>query len=286
MGRVEGKVVFITGVARGQGRAHALRLASEGADIIGIDICEDIDSNKYPLSTAADLEETARLVESYDRRAVLTIADVRDRSALSSAVADGVAQLGRLDAVIAQAGICNFGETDPQAFFDSVQVNFSGVVNAIEAALPHLESGASIVATGSLGAMIPGATDKPERGTGGIGYSFAKRTVASLVHDLAFVLAAKQIRVNAVHPTNTNTDLLHNHLMYKAFRPDLDDPTREDAEPFFANFNAMPVGWVEPEDIAAAALFLISDEARYVTGLQMRVDAGCYVKNRPQQPYF
>jgi NAD(P)-dependent dehydrogenase (short-subunit alcohol dehydrogenase family) len=216
----------------------------------------------------------------------MSIADVRDRAALSSAVADGVAQLGHLDGVIAQAGICPFGETDPQAFFDTVQVDFNGVVNSIEAALPHLGSGASVIATGSLGAMITGSTDKPERGTGGIGYSFAKRTLAALVHDLAFVLAAQSIRVNALHPTNCNTDLLHNDQMYKAYRPDLANPTREDAEQSFPNFNAMPVGWVEPEDIAAAGLFLISDESRYVTGMQMRVDAGCYVKNRPAQPYF
>ena len=286
MGRVQDKVVFITGAARGQGRAHALRLAEEGADIIAVDLCSDIASNDYPLATPEDLSETVSQVEKLDRRIVARQADVRDPAALRTAVAEGVAELGRLDAVVAQAGICPLGSADPQAFLDAVTVDFNGVVHAVDAALPHLPDGGSVVATGSLAALIAGATDNPTTGFGGLGYSFAKRTVASFVNDLAVVLAPRRIRANAVHPTNVNTNMLNSDIMYRQFRPDLENPTRDDALLAFPAMNAMPVGFVEPEDIAAAVLFLVSDESRFVTGMQLRVDAGGYVKLRPQQPTF
>ncbi|WP_181781460.1 mycofactocin-coupled SDR family oxidoreductase [Pseudonocardia pini] len=287
MGRVEGKTVLITGAARGQGRAHAIRLAEEGADIIAVDLCEDIATNDYPLATRADLDETVRQVEKLDRRIVAFQADVRERESLQAAVASGVAELGgTLDAVVAQAGICPLGTQEAQAFLDAVTVDFNGVVNAVDAALPHLADGGSVVATGSLAALIPGSTDNPANGFGGLGYSFAKRAVASFVNDLALVLAPRRIRANAVHPTNCNTDMLNSDVMYRQFRPDLEHPTREDALPAFPAMNAIPVPYVEPEDIAAAVLFLVSDESRYVTGVQLRVDAGGYVKLRPQQPSF
>jgi SDR family mycofactocin-dependent oxidoreductase len=286
MGRVDGKVVFITGLARGQGRAHAVRLAEEGADIIGVDICADVATNDYPMSSAADLEETVRLVEKLDRRIVVSQVDVRDRQAVVAAVNSGVSELGRLDAVVANAGICPLGTQDPQAYFDSVQIDFVGVVNAIEAGLAHIVDGGSIVATGSLAALLANSVDAPGAGYGGLGYAWAKRGVASLVHDLAFVLGARRIRVNAVHPTNCNTDLLNNDLMYKIFRPDLEAPTREDALEAFPVFSSMNVPYVEPLDIANAVLFLVSDESRYVTGMQLRVDAGGYVKSRPLPPQF
>jgi SDR family mycofactocin-dependent oxidoreductase len=286
MGRVEGKVVFITGAARGQGRAHAVRLAQEGADIIAVDICADISTNAYALSTPDDLAETARLVEKLDRRIVTRLADVRDPAAVRSAVDAGVAELGKLDAVVAQAGICPLGSADPQAFMDAIMVDFNGVVHAVNAALPHLRDGGSVVATGSLAALLPGATDNPDNGAGGLGYSWAKRAVASFINDLAIVLAPRNIRANAVHPTNCNTNMLNSDIMYKVFRPDLEHPTREDALPAFPAMSALPVPYVEPEDIANTVLYLISDEARYVTGMQMRVDAGGYIKNRPQQPTF
>ena len=281
MGRVEGKVVFITGVARGQGRAHALRLAEEGADIIGVDICSDIETNGYPLSTEADLDETRRAIENLDRRAVLRKADVRDPAALQQIVDEGVAELGHLDAVIAQAGICPLGAQAPQAFLDSANVLLGGVMNAVTAAMPHLSAGASVVCTGSLAAMITGGTDNPAHGAGGIGYSWAKRTVASFVNDLALVCAPSDIRVNAIHPTNCNTKMLQSDPMYRSFRPDLENPTREDVEPAFHAMTALPVPYVEPEEIASMSLFLISEESRHITGMQMRVDAGGFVKLRP-----
>lgn len=286
MGRVQDKVVFITGAARGQGRAHALRLAEEGAHIIAVDICEDISTNLYPLASQRDLDETVRLVEKLDRRIVARQADVRDPAQLKAAVAEGVAELGRLDAVVAQAGICPLGSDNSMAFLDAITVDFNGVVHAVEAALPYLPDGSSIVATGSLAALITATIDNPANGPGGLGYSFAKRSVAAFVNDLALVLAPRQIRANAVHPTNVNTDMLNSDIMYRTFRPDLENPTREDALPAFPASTAMGNPYVEARDIADAVLFLVSDESRYVTGMQMRVDAGGYVKRRPQAPAF
>ncbi|MEU9346667.1 mycofactocin-coupled SDR family oxidoreductase [Streptomyces sp. NPDC048278] len=287
MGRVQDKAVFITGAARGQGRAQAVRLAAEGADIVAVDLCADIATNGYPLATEADLEETVRQVEKLGRRIVARRADVRDPAALKAAVAEGVAELGRLDAVVAQAGICPLGpEQTAQAFLDAVTVDFNGVVHAVDAALPHLPDGASIVATGSIAGLIPATVDNPANGPGGLGYSFAKRQVAAFVHDLATVLLSRRIRVNAVHPTNVNTDMLNSDVMYRSFRPDLESPTREDALPGFPATTGFGVPFVEPENIADMVLFLVSDESQYVTGMQMRVDAGGYVKRRPQLPAF
>ena len=156
----------------------------------------------------------------------------------------------------------------------------------MDVALPHLTRGASIVATGSLAALIPGTLDSAAKGSGGLGYTWAKRAVASLVHDLSVVLAPKGIRANAVHPTNVNTDLMHNDVMYKTFRPDLAAPTLEDVLPAFPAMTATGDPYVEPEDIADTVIFLLSDESKYVTGMQMRVDAGGYAKLRPQLPVF
>jgi len=286
MGRMDGKVVFITGAARGQGRAHALRLAEEGADIIGVDLCADIDSNGYALARENDLEETKKLVEKTGRRMFTAVADVRERTPLAEALAAGVKEFGHLDGVIAQAGICPLGTTGGQPFLDAVSVDFVGVVNAVEAALPHLKRGAAIVATGSLAALISGTTDDPASGSGGLGYSLAKRQVASFINDLAVVLGPEGIRANAIHPTNCNTDMLNSDVMYRVFRPDLEHPTRDDALQSFPAMSAMGVPFIEPEDSAAAAAFLLSDEARYITGMQLRIDSGGYVKLRPQQPNF
>jgi SDR family mycofactocin-dependent oxidoreductase len=274
-GRLEGKVAFITGAARGQGRSHAVRLAGEGADIIAVDLCEDIPTNHYPLGTEEDLAETARQVEALDRRVVTVKADVRERAQMIDAVAKGVAELGRLDIVVAQAGISPLGADVPvAAFLDTVQVNLVGEINAVEAALPYLEAGASIICTGSVAGLLKGGTDSAAAGPGGSGYSHSKRGVARFVHDLALQLAPHSIRVNAVHPTNVNTGMLQSEPMYRLFRPDLENPTREDAEPAFYSQQPMPIPYVEPIDISNAVLFLASDDARYVTGLQLKVDAG------------
>jgi SDR family mycofactocin-dependent oxidoreductase len=280
MGRVQGKVAFITGAARGQGRSHAVRLAEEGADIIAVDVCHDIDTIGYPMATPDDLKETARLVEAQDRRIVTVQADVRERAELRSAIERGIAELGKLDIVVAQAGIAGQKSAEPlQAWTDVFDTNMIGVVNAIHAALPHLQAGASIIATGSTAAYMQTLPmQKVGTDSGGIAYMVAKRMLSSYVHDLARELAPRSIRANVVHPTNVNTDMLQSDPMYRSFRPDLENPTREDATPAFHVQQAMPIPWVEPVDISNAVLFLASDEARYVTGMQMRVDAGGYLK--------
>jgi len=280
MGRVQGKVAFVTGAGRGQGRSHAVRLAEEGADIIAVDLCHNVATVRYPLATSDDLKETARLVEKLDRRIVAVEADVRERAQLIAALDRGIAELGRLDIVVAQAGILSQkSEQQLQAWTDVVDTNLIGIINAVHAALPHLTSGASIIATGSTAAYM-NVLPMQQVGTdpGGVAYMVAKRLLSQFMHDLARELAPRQIRANVIHPTNVNTDMLHNEGMYRSFRPDLEAPTREDATPAFHVQQAMPIPWIEPVDISNAVLFLASDEARYVTGMQLRVDAGGYLK--------
>ncbi len=277
-GRLEGKVAFITGAARGQGRSHAIRLAEEGADIIAIDICKQIDSNLYPLSTPEDLAETVKAVENLDRRIIARQADVRDRNALQAVVDEGVAEFGHLDVVVANAGIMPMGVEDPMDFVDATDVDLIGVMNTVAVSIPHLPDGAAIVVTGSNAGLMPGTTETGSMGAGGSGYSWSKRTLVGYVEQMALILAARMIRVNAIHPTNVNTHLIHNKELYQVFRPDLENPTREDVIPAFTYFQAMPIPYVEPIDISNAVLFLSCDESRYVTGQQLRVDAGSLLR--------
>ena len=280
MGRVQGKVAFITGAGRGQGRSHAVRLAEEGADIIAVDRCEDFATVGYPMATPEDLEETARFVEKTGQRIVTAKVDVADGGGLKSALEAGIAELGRLDIVVTAAGIAGMkGSADLPAWIDVMNTNLIGTINAIHAALPHLSDGASIIATGSTAALMDVAkNDNPGTDPGGAAYLHSKRLLSQYVHNLAAELAPRGIRANVVHPTNTNTPMLQSAPMYKSFRPDLDDPTQADAEPVFYVQQAMKVPWVEPEDISNMVLFLASDEARYITGTQQRVDAGGYLK--------
>jgi len=280
MGRVEDKVVFITGAARGQGRSHAVHLAEEGADIIAVDICKDIASNEYPLARPEDLDETARLVEKTGRRVVPIQADVRDRVALAEALGRAVSELGKLDVVVANAGICPLGEGLPvEAFVDAVDVDLVGVINTVHVALPHLSDGASIIMTGSVAGLLSSASSgSGPQGLGGAGYNLAKRVIVEYSTTLAVKLAPKSIRVNAVHPSNCNTDMLQSEPMYRTFRPDLANPTVEEAEVGFRSMQAMPIAWVEPSDISYAVVYLASDESRYVTGLQLKVDGGATIQ--------
>lgn len=271
-GRVEGKVAFITGAARGQGRSHAVRLAEEGADIIAVDLHEDIETVPYPLATKDDFAETVRQVEALGRRIVARQADVRVLAELQAAVDEGVAELGHLDIVVAQAGILTMGLDTPQAFIDVVQVNLLGVINAVTAAAPHLESGASIILTGSTAALLAGSVDIT--GAGGLGYAHAKRHVARFGHDLARIYAKDQIRVNVIHPTNVHTGMMDNEFMYNAFRPDVENPTAEDMIPALVTKSPMGVPWLEPADVTAAVLYFASDESKWVTGQQLKLDGG------------
>jgi SDR family mycofactocin-dependent oxidoreductase len=282
MGRVQDKVVLVTGAARGQGRSHAVKLAEEGADIILFDICHDIETNEYPLATPRDLEEAGLEVEKTGRRAITAEVDVRDRAAVGRELDNAVAEFGKLDVVVANAGICPLGShLGIQAFVDAFEVDFMGVVNTVHAALPHLSAGASIITTGSiaglLAAKVPPGMGGPQ-GPGGVGYSYAKQLVDSYTLQLAGQLAPQSIRANTIHPTNVNTSMLNSDPMYRQFRPDLQEPTRDDALLAFPAMQAMPTPYIEPQDVSNVVCFLASDESRYVTGLQFKVDAGAMLK--------
>lgn len=282
MNRLKGKVAVITGAGRGQGRSHAVHLADEGADIIALDICADIDSNEYPLATPADLDETAKLIEKSGQRVVTAAVDVRDRAALKVAFDDAVAQLGGLHVVVANAGICPQGKHIPfRGFVDAFDVDFVGVVNTVHLSLDHLTAGGSVIVTGSIAGLVEQkdlASGGGPQGPGGAGYGMAKKMVREYTKALALTMAPHQIRVNAVHPTSVNTDMLHNLPMYRVFRPDLTEPTREDAEVVFPILQAMPIPYIEPEDVSHAVVYLASDESRYVTGQQLFVDGGAGMK--------
>jgi SDR family mycofactocin-dependent oxidoreductase len=282
MQRLGGKVAVITGAARGQGRSHAVHLADEGADIIALDICDDIATNGYPLATRADLEETAKLVEKSGRRVITAVVDVRERISLKKAIDQAVAELGGLHVVVANAGICPLGNQVPsRGFIDAFDVDFVGVVNAVHASFEHLGAGASVIVTGSIAGLVPQkdlATGGGPQGPGGAGYGLAKKMLCEYTKGLALTLAPEQIRINTVHPTNVNTGMLHNLPMYRTFRPDLAEPSREDAELVFPVLQAMPVPWIEPEDVSHLVVYLASDESRYVTGQQFFIDAGAGLK--------
>jgi (+)-trans-carveol dehydrogenase len=276
MGRVEGKVAFITGAARGQGRSHAIRLAEEGADIIAVDLCGQVDSVPYPMSTPDDLAETVKAVEALDRRIVATQADVRDYTAVKRAVDEGVAQLGRLDIVSANAGISSVGRADElseQTWRDMIDTNLTGVWHTAKATIPALKAG------GNGGSMVLTSSAAGLMAMENIGhYVSAKHGVIGLMRTLALELAADSIRVNAICPTTVDTPMILNEATYRLFRPDLDDPSVDDAAESFMTMNALPVRWVEARDISNALLFLASDEARYITGVALPVDAGTLIK--------
>ena len=223
MGRVQDKVVLVTGGARGQGRSHAVKLAEEGADVILFDICHDIEMNEYPLATPRDLEEAGLEVEKTGRKAYTAEVDVRDRGALARELERAIAEFDRLDVVVANAGICPLGANLPvQAFADAFDVDFIGVVNTVHAALPYLKSGASIITTGSVAGLIagsqpPGAAGP--QGPGGAGYSYAKQLVDSYTRQLAGQLAPQSIRANVIHPTNVNTAMLNSEPNVPAVPP-------------------------------------------------------------------
>jgi SDR family mycofactocin-dependent oxidoreductase len=279
-GRVAGKVAFVTGAARGQGRSHAVRLAGEGADIIAVDLCRDIETIGSPMAQPEDLDETARLIEKTGQGVVIAQADIREAAQLRTALEDGLAEFGKLDIVVAQAGVAGMkGQPPLRVWCDVINTNLIGTINTIQVALPHLREGASVIATGSTAALMDTAKkDNPGNDPGGMAYLHSKRALANYVHDLATELSAVGIRANVIHPTNTNTDMLQSEPMYRSFRPDLEHPSRADAEPVFVVQQAMKVPYIEPEDISNAVLWLASDEARYVTGMQLRVDAGGYLK--------
>jgi SDR family mycofactocin-dependent oxidoreductase len=271
MGNLEGKVAFITGAARGQGRAHAVRLAADGADVIALDICRDIDSIDYPNASPDDLDETVKLVENQGRRVVARQADVRDGDAVDKVVAEGLREFGRLDIVIANAGVIRLGPGGDrrQTFRDIVDVNLIGVWNTVEAALPALIDGGrggSIVLTSSSAGLKGTGTDR----AGGQAYTAAKRGLVGLMQVWANELAQYSIRVNTIHPTGVATGMVMNETM--AALLEANDTAVS------AMQNALPIQILMPEDIAGAVAFLVSDEAKFITGTAWPLDAGFAVR--------
>ncbi len=265
MGVLEGKVAFITGAARGQGRSHAVRLAQEGADIIAVDIAAQIDTVPYPMATPEDLAETVEQVEALDRRIHAVQADVRDRVALQAALDEGVALFGGLDIVLANAGIAPLSmQPSAQEWFDVLDVNLTGVYQTVEVSKQALidRGGGAIVLTSSTAGLAGIGGSAP----GGLGYTAAKHGVVGLMRAYANQLAEHSIRVNTIHPTGVNTPMVVNDAMQEFLQS---DPQLSNAMA-----NALPVPMIEPVDLSNAILFLVSDAGRYVTGVTLPVDAG------------
>jgi SDR family mycofactocin-dependent oxidoreductase len=281
MGLLDGKVAVITGAARGQGRAHAIRFAEEGADIIALDICRDVETVPYKGASPEDLEETVAAVERLDRRIIATETDVRDGAAVTAAVDKGVAELGRLDAVVANAGITSYVKAEELTEDDwstMIDINLGGVWRVCRAALPHLieaDRGGAMVLTSSSASYVGLANLNH--------YSAAKGGIVGLMQSLAVELGPHMIRVNTLHPTAVKTPMALNQATYDLFLPGAGlsaDRVADEAQvaEAFKGLNAMPIPWVEPVDLANAAVFLASDLGRYISGTQLRVDAGSGVR--------
>jgi SDR family mycofactocin-dependent oxidoreductase len=274
---LEGKVAFITGIGKGQGRSHAVRLARDGADIIGVDALKTYPWMNYRLAEQPDVDETVRLVEAEGRQVFFQRADVTDLASLEAALTAGVAEFGRLDVVAANAGAFPKGdltwEADAPAWRECIEVNLIGVFHTVHAAVPHMlqaGNGGSIIITSSGAAIVSGSYLSD--------YSAAKAALLSLTRTLAVELAPHWIRVNAICPGAVNTDMIANEAIYKMFRPDLEAPTREDTIEVWKSKHLLPVPWLEPSDISNAVAWLASDEARLVTGVTLPVDAGNTIK--------
>lgn len=276
MAKFDGKVVLITGGARGQGRSHALTFAREGADVAFCDIASQVDTVPYPMSTPEDLQETVRLVEDLDRRCVAATADVRDQGQVDAFAEQARTELGRIDFCLANAGIFTFStvaEMDDRTWSQTIDTNLTGVFHAMRAVLPTMvEQGSGrIVATSSMAGKMgfPNIAH----------YCAAKWGVIGLVKSLAQEVGGQGITVNAICPTGVDTTMIQNEAAYKLFLPDAEQPTRDDAAPAFQTLNTIPVPWVEPADISNTMAFLCSDEARYITGETIAVAAGSNATN-------
>lgn len=272
MGKLDGKVALVTGAGRGQGRSHAIGLAEEGADVIALDICASVESIPYPMSDPEDLRETERLVRDTGSRVFSAQVDVRDLDAMTEAVDAAVAELGRLDIVVANAGVESHGRLDAmseQTWRVMIDVNLTGVWTTVRASVNH------VVAGGEGGSIVLISSVVGLTGMEHIGhYVAAKHGVTGLGRTLAQELAQHRIRVNSIHPTNCRTDMLLNVGTRRLFRPDLDEPSVEDVVDAMRQTHLLDVPWVEPHDITEALLYLVSDSGRYVTGIQLPIDAG------------
>ena len=276
-GRLQGKVAFISGAARGQGRAHAVRMAEEGADIIAFDAAGPVPSQGAPAASVADLDETVRQVEKLDRRVVAHRADASDLDAVTAVLDQGLTEFGRVDIVVANAGVqgnpAPIAQTSAEEWQGVLATNLTGVFNTVRAAVPHLIDGGR---GGSISLVSSSIALRAQPGLGP--YGSAKTGVIGLMRALALELGEHSIRVNSIHPTTVNTPMLINDINFRLFRPDLENPQLEDVVPVYRTLNVLPVPWVEAEDIANAVIFLASDEGRYITGVALPVDAGYALK--------
>jgi SDR family mycofactocin-dependent oxidoreductase len=278
MGLVDGKVALVTGAGRGQGRSHALKLASEGADVIAVDIGGgQVETIPYELASEAELDSTVKEVEGMGRRAVKAVADVRSLSDLQAAVDAGLSELGKIDIVCANAGIGSWGvawEMSEQQWKDMIDINLTGVFNTTRAALPSMVErgeGGSVVLTSSTAGLRAYANTAH--------YTAAKHGVIGLMKVLAQEAGAHRIRVNAVCPTTVRTPLVINDATFELFAPHLENPSEDDVREPFEGLNILPgVAWIEPEDVSDAVLFLCSDAAKFITGVALPIDAGNIVK--------
>jgi len=277
MGQLDGKVAFITGVARGQGRSHALTLAREGANIIGLDLCAKPTTTAYDGATEEDLQETVRLVKESGADIVAEIADTRDYDQVKAVFDRGVEQFGRVDIVIPNAGICSGAKTweiTPRDWSEMIDINLNGVFHTVKAAIPTLisqQQGGSIVFIGSTEAL-KGAENISS-------YAASKHGVTGLMTSLSRELGQYNIRVNSVNPTCVDTHMINNDFVYGLFRPDLDKPTRDDVVGTFAGTPILPVPWIDPSDVSNAILYLVTESGRYITATTMVIDAGFIVKS-------
>jgi SDR family mycofactocin-dependent oxidoreductase len=277
MGQLDGKVAFITGVARGQGRSHALTLAREGANIIGLDLCAKPSTTAYDGATEEDLQETVRLVKETGADIIAEIADTRDYYQVKAVFDRGIEQFGRIDIVIPNAGICSGAKTweiTPEDWRETIDINLNGVFHTVKAAIPTLisqQQGGSIVFIGSTEAL-KGAENISS-------YAASKHGVTGLMTSLARELGRYNIRVNSVNPTCVDTHMINNDFVYGLFRPDLDKPTREDVIDTFAGTHLLPVPWMEPRDVSNAILYLVTESGRYITASTLVIDAGFIVKS-------
>ena len=276
MGRVEGKVALVTGAARGQGRSHAVRLAEEGADVIVVDLCDQVDSVPYDLATPADLDETVRQIETHGRRARSAVADVRDGDGLRRIVEGAVAELGRLDVIVANAGVFSFGsvlELTDQQWCDVIDINLTGVWRTCVAAIPSMiaaGNGGSVILTSSAGGLSAFRNCAH--------YVASKFGVIGLMQALALELGEHGIRVNAIAPTTVATPMVLNEPTFKLFAPRAANPSAEDLGRAVQRTHALPTPWVEADDISNAVLYLASADGRFVTGVALPIDAGLLIK--------
>jgi (+)-trans-carveol dehydrogenase len=271
MGRVDGKVALITGAARGQGRSHAVRLAEEGATVVAVDICRQLPSVPYPMATSADLLETQQRVAATGREVMVREVDVRCQSEIDDVVAAALDRFGRVDIVAANAGIVSYHplwEMSEEVWDQTIDINLKGVWQTIKAVAPSMISqrAGSVIVTSSTGGL---------KGLASLGhYCAAKHGLTGLVRVACLELAPHNVRVNSLNPGGVLTEMIDNEMSYRAFRPDLPEPTRDDFAAVSKTLHPMGIPWLEPQDVTNALLFLASDESRYVTGAVFAVDAG------------